>query len=55
VISALNVNSLNVSTLGAQNAKTLLKVEGITNKRADVILLSDIRVKDSGEEINKTV
>jgi hypothetical protein len=30
VISTLNVNSLNVWTLGARNAKTLLKIEGIT-------------------------
>jgi exonuclease III len=53
VISTLNVNSLNVSTLGARNAKTLLKIEGITSKRADVILLSDIRLKDSVEEVKK--
>ncbi len=53
VISSLNVNSLNVSTLGARNAKTLLKIEGITSKRADVIFLSDIRLKDSEGEVRK--
>jgi exonuclease III len=53
VISSLNVNSLNVSTLGVRNAKTLLKIEGITSKRADVILLSDIRLKDSEGEVRK--
>jgi hypothetical protein len=53
VISSLNVNSLNVSTLGLWNSKTLLKIEGITSKRADVILLSDVRIKDSGSEIKR--
>ena len=53
VISSLNVNSLNVSTLGVRNAKTLLKIEGITSKRADVIFLSDIRLKDSEGEVRK--
>jgi hypothetical protein len=53
VISSLNVNSLNVSTLGLRNSKTLLKIEGITSKRADVILLSDVRVKNSDTEIKR--
>jgi hypothetical protein len=42
-----------VSTLGLRNSKTLLKIEGITSKRADVILLSDVMVKDSGMEIKR--
>jgi exonuclease III len=53
VICAINVNSLNVSTLGSHNAKTFLKIEGITGKRADVILLCDVRAKNRGEEIKK--
>jgi exonuclease III len=53
VISSLNVNSLNVSTLGLRNSKTLLKIEGITSKRADVIFLSDVRVKNSDTEIKR--
>ncbi len=53
VISTINVNSLNVSTLGSSNAKTFLKIEGVTGKRADVILLCDVRVKNKGEEIKK--
>jgi hypothetical protein len=51
VLCAINVNSLNVSTLGTHNAKTFLKIEGITGKRADVILVCDIRAKNRGEEI----
>ncbi len=52
-ISAINCNSLNVSTLGNRNSKTYLKLEGITGKKCDVILMSDIRLKDKGEEIKK--
>jgi exonuclease III len=52
-ISAINVNSLNVSTLGTSNSKTLLKIEGITSKRTDVILLSDVRAKNRGDELQK--
>jgi exonuclease III len=52
-ISAINVNSLNVSTLGKSNAKTYLKIEGVTGKKADIILLTDVRVKDKGEEIKR--
>jgi ABC-type Fe3+-hydroxamate transport system substrate-binding protein len=52
-ISAINVNSLNVSTMGTKNSKTLLKVEGITAKRPDVILLTDVRTKDKLDELVK--
>jgi exonuclease III len=52
-ISAVNVNSLNVSTLDSSNSKTLLKIEGVTSKRTDVILLSDVRAKNKGDEIQK--
>ncbi len=52
-ISSINVNSLNVSTLGTGNSKTLLKIEGITSRRTDVILLSDVRAKNRGDELKK--
>jgi exonuclease III len=44
---------MNVSTLGKRNAKTYLKIEGITNKKADVILITDIRASNKGEELKK--
>jgi exonuclease III len=52
-ISSINVNSLNVLTMGMKNSKTLLKVEGITAKRPDVILLTDVRAKDKSNELVK--
>jgi exonuclease III len=52
-ISAINVNSMNVSTIGNRNAKTYLKVEGITGKKADVLLISDIRANNRGRDIIK--
>jgi exonuclease III len=52
-ISAINVNSFNVSTLGMKNSKTLLKVEVVTAKRPDVILLTDVRAKDKSNELVK--
>jgi exonuclease III len=52
-VSAINCNSMNVSTLGKRNAKTYLKIEGITGKKPDVILISDIRAKDKGDELVK--
>jgi exonuclease III len=52
-ISSINVNSMNVSTLGMSQSKTLLKVEGVTMKKTDIILLSDVRAKDKGDELGK--
>jgi hypothetical protein len=49
-ISAINCNSMNVSTMGNRNAKTYLKIEGITGKRPDVILLSDARASNKGSD-----
>jgi exonuclease III len=49
----VNVNSFNVSTLGCNNAKTYLKIEGITRKSADVIFICDVRAKDKGKDIEK--
>jgi exonuclease III len=51
--SSINVNSLNVSTLGKKNSKTLIKIEGITHKCSDVIFLSDIRLKNRSREVEK--
>jgi hypothetical protein len=51
--TALNVNSMNVSTLGSRNAKTYVKIEGLTSKKADVIFITDVRAKDKGEELKK--
>jgi hypothetical protein len=50
-ITAINVNSMNISTIGSAHSKTLLKVEGVTMKKSDIILLSDVRAKDRGEEL----
>jgi hypothetical protein len=42
-VSAINVNTMNVSTIGTRNAKIYLKIEGITGKRPDIIFMSDVR------------
>jgi exonuclease III len=44
---------MNVSTMGNRNAKTYLKIEGITGKKPDVILLSDVRASNKGSDITK--
>ncbi len=44
---------MNVSPLGSSNAKTYVKIEGITRKRPDVIFLSDVRAKDKGEDLKR--
>jgi exonuclease III len=44
---------MNVSTMGNRNAKTYLKVEGITGKGPDVILISDVRASNKGNDITK--
>jgi exonuclease III len=51
--SAINCNSMNVSTLGNRNSKTYLKIEGVTGKKSDIILMSDIRAKNKGDEFKK--
>ena len=40
-ITAINVNSFNMSTVHNSNAKCHLKIEGITSKSSDIILMSD--------------
>ncbi len=52
-LSTINVNSMNVSTLGTRNAKTYLKIEGVTGKKPDVIFLCDIRANNRGEDLEK--
>ena len=52
-IGCINVNSLNVSTLGGRNSKTLLKVEGVTGFKHDVIFLCDLRIKDKENEVKR--
>jgi exonuclease III len=52
-ILSINVNSLNVSTIDRKNAKTLLKIEGVTGKKPEVILLTDIRAGNRSAEIRK--
>ena len=54
-ISCINVNSMNVSSLGFKDSKTYKKIEGVTGKKAEIILLSDIRAGESGNELKKTV
>jgi hypothetical protein len=44
VITYINVNSFNVSGIGAGSLKTLVKVEGVTGGGADIICMSDIRL-----------
>ena len=50
-ISAINVNSFNVSTAHQNNAKCYLKVEGITKKKADIILITDCRLNGERKKI----
>ena len=47
-ISTLNVNSLNVSTLGGKVSKTFVKIEGATGKKAkaDILFLCDCRKRE---------
>jgi exonuclease III len=52
-ILSVNVNSLNVSTIDRKNSKTLLKIEGITGKKPEVILLTDVRAGNKAAEIGK--
>jgi hypothetical protein len=52
-VSAINVNSMNVSTMFNRNAKTYLKIEGITGKKTDIILISDIRAGSKGDDLKK--
>jgi len=52
-IGCINVNSLNVSTLGCRNSKTYIKIEGVTSFKHDVIFICDLRLKDKEMEIKR--
>jgi hypothetical protein len=52
-ILSINVNSLNVSSMDRKNSKTLLKIEGVTGKKPEVIFLTDIRAGCKSAEISK--
>ena len=51
--SSLNVNSLNVSTLGGKVSKRFVKIEGITGKKVDILFLCDCRMGRKGPEVEK--
>ena len=50
-ITAINVNSFNMSTVHNSNAKCHLKIEGITGKKSDIILMSDCRLKNNKKKL----
>ena len=52
-ITAVSVNSFNVSTAHQSNAKCFLKVEGITSKKADIILITDCRLNGEKKKIEE--
>jgi len=52
-VSTINVNTMNVSSLGTRNSKTYTKIEGVTGKKADVIFMCDIRAGEKGKELEK--
>jgi len=51
LIEAINVNSMNTSTLHCNNSKTYLKVEGVTGLKPDIILLSDCRLNKGHDKV----
>ena len=52
-ITANNINSFNMSTYGGTNNKTFVKIEGITSKKSDIILISDCRIGKRGKEVER--
>ena len=52
-ISAININSFNVLTLGGENNKTYLKIEGITGEKSDIILIVDAWMGIKVKEVEK--
>ena len=52
-VSAININSFNVSTLGGDSNKTFVKIEGITSKKSDIILIVDTRMGLKVKELEK--
>ena len=49
----INVNSMNVSTIGNRNSKSFIKVEGVTSFKHDVLFICDTRLKDKELEIKR--
>jgi hypothetical protein len=54
-LSAINVNSLNVSTYKESGCKTLEKLVAITDKGCDIILIPDCRLGKGIEKIRKAL
>ncbi len=52
-ISAINCSIINISTIGSRNANQFLNIEGITERKAVVIWISDVRAKNKREELKK--
>ena len=52
-ISSNNINSFNMSTFGGANNKMFVKIEGITSKKSDIILISDCRIGKRGKEVER--
>jgi exonuclease III len=52
-ILTINVNSFNVSTMDRKNSKTLLKIEGVTGKKPEIILLTDVRAGNRAADLIK--
>ena len=48
---AINMNSLNVSTLGSRNSKTLLKIDAITRGRHEVLFMSDCGLDSETDDV----
>ena len=42
-----------MSTYGGTNNKTLVKIEGITSKKPDIILISDCRIGKRGKDVER--
>ena len=42
-----------MSTLGSSNSKTLVKIEGVTRDKIDILFLCDCRIKDKYHEISR--
>jgi exonuclease III len=52
-ILSINVNSFNVCTMDRKNSKTLLKIEGVTGKKPEIILLTDVRAANRTADLSK--
>ncbi len=48
VVSAVNVNSFNLSTFKEGGCKTMEKIVAILRRNSDIIILTDCRLKGGG-------